>query len=188
MVQDPLARIRLAFHWKRSDKVKAQQEVDRRNEIEDGSGQEWLLKDFQDCVLKADPECSFEDGTQDFTLMVPFFCGQLNSCVIINDKWALQMAKFNIEKYYSVVGVFERLQESLFIFEKYIPKFFTGASNFEPEKVHPDPPPVSEEVREMIKDKLRSEYELYDFISQRLRQQMMFLTNSPVVTDNSDLK
>ncbi|CAG7820404.1 unnamed protein product, partial [Allacma fusca] len=37
MVQDPLARIRLAFHWKRSDKVKAQQEVDRRNEIEDGS-------------------------------------------------------------------------------------------------------------------------------------------------------
>jgi len=59
--------------------------------------------------------------------------GDLSQSVItsdrlINDKWAVQRAKFTIEKYYSVVGVYENLGQSLIAFEKYIPRFFQGAS------------------------------------------------------------
>ncbi len=45
-----------------------------------------------------------------------------------NGEWAMQKAKQNVEKYYSVVGVLEEMDVTLKVLEKYIPRFFTGAS------------------------------------------------------------
>ena len=47
---------------------------------------------------------------------------------IINDKWAIQRAKYTIEKFYSVVGIVERWNETLEVLEKYIPRFFRGVT------------------------------------------------------------
>ena len=47
---------------------------------------------------------------------------------LINDKWAIQRAKFTIEKYYSVVGVLEQWNETLTALEKFVPKFFRSSA------------------------------------------------------------
>ena len=40
---------------------------------------------------------------------------------------ALRIAKNNVEKYFAVVGVMERWQESLQLFEHYVPAYFKNA-------------------------------------------------------------
>lgn len=46
----------------------------------------------------------------------------------INDKWGAQMAKFNLERSFSVVGVLERMDQTLAVLENYVPKFFAGVT------------------------------------------------------------
>ncbi len=38
--------------------------------------------------------------------------------------FVLQMAKQNVENHYSVVGLTERLEDTLILFEAYLPRFF----------------------------------------------------------------
>lgn len=45
-----------------------------------------------------------------------------------NTVGALERAKYAVESQYAVVGVLEDLNTTLSVFEKYIPKFFKGAS------------------------------------------------------------
>ena len=48
---------------------------------------------------------------------------------MVNDEWALEQAKQNIERYYEVVGLVEMLAETIAVLEKRLPKFFSGASD-----------------------------------------------------------
>ena len=41
-------------------------------------------------------------------------------------EWALRKAKENVEKWYPVVGVIERLNQTLMVMEKMVPNFFGG--------------------------------------------------------------
>ena len=50
----------------------------------------------------------------------------------MNSPWALQQAKENVEKYYSVVGILEDLPLSLQVLEHLLPRFFAGASERQP--------------------------------------------------------
>lgn len=43
-------------------------------------------------------------------------------------KWALQRAKFIIEHEYSVVGILDKMNETLHVLEQYVPRFFTGST------------------------------------------------------------
>lgn len=45
-----------------------------------------------------------------------------------NTQGALDRAKYAVETQYAVVGVLEDLNTTLRVFEKYIPRFFEGAS------------------------------------------------------------
>lgn len=47
---------------------------------------------------------------------------------VVNDDWALEQAKQNIERYYEVVGLVEMLAETVAVLEKRLPQFFLGAS------------------------------------------------------------
>lgn len=42
---------------------------------------------------------------------------------------ALERAKYAVESQYAVVGVLEDLNTTLTVFEKYIPRFFSGVSD-----------------------------------------------------------
>ena len=54
---------------------------------------------------------------------------------MIKNKWALDKAKSNIEKWYPVVGVLEDLQTTFLVLENRIPKFFHGITKIYYEKL-----------------------------------------------------
>ena len=58
----------------------------------------------------------------------PYFCGQSDECMIVGSKLALDRAKANINRWFPVVAVLERMTQSLRVLEYFLPKFFSGAS------------------------------------------------------------
>lgn len=48
---------------------------------------------------------------------------------ILNDKWAIQRAKENVDKYFPVVGILEELNSTLAVLEAKIPMFFKGVQH-----------------------------------------------------------
>lgn len=94
---------------------------------------------------------------------------------------ALEKAKRAVETQYSVVGVLEDLNLTLSVFEKYIPRFFTGAQdiywnevkNFDKINKNIFKPPVNEEIKEIVRRNFTREIEFYQFCKQRLYKQYM---------------
>ncbi|KAJ8977464.1 hypothetical protein NQ317_014551 [Molorchus minor] len=87
------------------------------------------LKDlYTKCLLRPTNNCNFKNG-QSYDLIIPYFCGHDPRCMLLNNEWALQTAKINVEKYYPVVGVLEELNTTLEILENKIPYFFKGAQD-----------------------------------------------------------
>ena len=54
---------------------------------------------------------------------------------MIQNEWALENAKMNIEKWFPVIGVLEDLQTTFFVLENKIPQFFKGISKVYFEKL-----------------------------------------------------
>ena len=74
-----------------------------------------------------------------YNYQLSYFCGSYKQCVRAGDPSALQQAKLNLEKYYSVVGCTEDLEKSLNVFEAYLPRFFKGAPQLFKELSKTDP-------------------------------------------------
>ncbi|CAF0801162.1 unnamed protein product [Didymodactylos carnosus] len=72
----------------------------------------YLNDTFNDCVNKYQGQCFVPE--QGGSGLVPFFCGQDPQCEQMND-WSLQTAKYNINKYYTVVGLAEQLYKFFFV-------------------------------------------------------------------------
>ncbi len=53
-----------------------------------------------------------------------YFCGQGNECVRFGSSEALARAKVNVERLYPVVGVSDRMNETLRVMEKKLPNVF----------------------------------------------------------------
>ena len=49
-------------------------------------------------------------------------------CRRLGDRKALEQAKQNMERYYSVVGVLEELNQTLSVLEHLMPQFFDGVT------------------------------------------------------------
>ena len=115
-----------------------------------------------------------------------YFCGHHPSCSLLGSKTALQIAKDNVEQNFAVVGVLEHLTESLAVMEDRLPQFFSGLSeqykrqlerneivNKNLIKSHP----LSKEAKSVLRELLSNEYELYDYVKQKLFRQFKSLTN-----------
>ena len=87
------------------------------------------------------------------------------------------MAKSNVEKYYSVVGILENMDETLQVLESYVPAYFEGASKVYNEKMsnkvnkNVHKPNVSNEIKNLVKANMTLEFEFYNFCRQRLFRQ-----------------
>lgn len=109
-------------------------------------------------------------------MLVPFFCGQAVRCQILNDHWALQQAKSNIFTYYRAVGVLERINESLDMFQTKLPAFFDGALDaFYVESdsglranSNSDKSEVRDDIKELLRKNLTADFELYYFVNELL--------------------
>ena len=116
---------------------------------------------------------------------------------MIKHDWALENAKLNIEKWYPVIGTLEDLETTFFVLENKLPQFFKGISKIYFEELkgkvkiqnftNPDPELIffsephknrgrarrslPKEALDILRGKLSQEYELYQFIKQRLKSQ-----------------
>lgn len=107
------------------------------------------------------------------------------SCIFhfrpFNSQSALEKAKYTVENEYAVVGMLDELNTTLAVFEKYIPRFFAGATEVyynelkEYNKVNKNiyKPPVSEDVKNLIRQNFSREIEFYKFCKQRLHAQFL---------------
>ncbi|XP_046746616.1 heparan sulfate 2-O-sulfotransferase pipe-like isoform X2 [Diprion similis] len=160
----------------------------------------WLKKDFESCVLEGDRECRYlegeiHEGIGDHRRQTLFFCGHSDKCRPFNTVGALERAKLAVEKHYAVVGILEDINSTLTVLENYIPKFFRGATDVYWDEVNSFTkinrnffkPPVSEEVKDLVRKNFTREIEFYQFCRQRLYKQLraLRLTNLPNQIDNT---
>ncbi|XP_068210961.1 heparan sulfate 2-O-sulfotransferase pipe-like isoform X2 [Palaemon carinicauda] len=183
LVRDPVEKFISYFRFKRVDQQRVKMEMTWREREKPGASRTWYWKKLEECVLNDDPECSMKNGTEDFLSSIPFICGQHSYCLKHGEPYALQKAKFHAEYEYSVIGIAEDWNTTLGVLEQYLPTFFNGArqryfsSEFEKERmVNKNPKKykeVSEEVRKALKNRMALEYELYEFLKQRLHMQYL---------------
>ncbi|XP_008559332.1 heparan sulfate 2-O-sulfotransferase pipe [Microplitis demolitor] len=159
---------------------------------------EWLKKDFESCVLNGDRECryiegEYHEGIGDHRRQTLFFCGHSEKCMPFNTAGALERAKLSVEKHYAVVGVLEDVNTTLTVLENYIPQFFEGATelywdemnSFKKINRNSFKPPVSEEIKDMVRKNFTREIEFYQFCRQRLHRQLRALKLSATNDANS---
>jgi hypothetical protein len=88
------------------------------------------------------------------------------------DEADLEMAKNNLKNYFSVVGITERYDESLKVFQKKLGWEINGYSKA---NVTPNKPALAEipaEIIEIIKSKNEKDFELYQFANQLLDEEL----------------
>ncbi|KAL1498115.1 hypothetical protein ABEB36_008968 [Hypothenemus hampei] len=130
---------------------------------------------FIRCLLDAKRNCNFKNG-RPYDLTIPYFCGHDPRCMLLNDNWAFEKAKSNVEKYYQVVGVLEEMNITLQVLETKIPQFFSGVKStyqrnlLENYKNKKDPD-IPEEIEISLRKTLVKEMEFYYWIKNRLLSQ-----------------
>lgn len=146
-----------------------------------------FLKDFDTCVLEGnDPECTFAegdmtDGIGDHRRQMVWFCGHDKECRPFNTQGALERSIHSVETQYSVVGLLEDMKTTIAVLEKYIPRFFAGASEiyfndmveFREINKNKFKPPVSDEVKKLLRKNFTREYDFYEFCKKRLYTQFL---------------
>lgn len=118
MVREPVSRLVSQFHYLRSAR--------RWSKRARKPPSEWFLKSLDRCVEEKDPECLVGSGGQD--LQLTYFCGSKIECGDPRSKAALQLAMFNLEKRFAVVGVMEQFETSINMMEAILPRWFRGAT------------------------------------------------------------
>ena len=126
---------------------------------------------FDECVLGNHSECLEEQAFR----IIPYFCGQRDLC-LTPSRQALELAKHNVIKHYSVVGLQEDLLHTFALWEQTSPNIFANLTLFayrflrHPQKINvsKDKKPVSDEAKRRMSERLGYENEFYDFIQDRL--------------------
>ncbi|OQR74473.1 uronyl 2-sulfotransferase-like [Tropilaelaps mercedesae] len=174
VVRDPVERVVSDYYYRRA--------VARKNldSYPVTPSEYWLNKPIEECLRRGDAECRYITGYTQIGHMVPYFCGHYLRCAVVNDQWALERAKRNIELYYGVVGLVELLPETMSVLEHRLPLFFQGATEvFERiglQNANPDKPKVAFEAKLHLRLNLTNDLKLYNFIKERLLQQFYEIT------------
>ena len=157
--------------------------------LEHGQDPEKLKQNFNltQCLIRNQYYCRFQ-ATQ---LQICFFAGSGPPCshVKIEDgevNEVLQLAKYNVERHYAVVGLTERLNETLVLLEAYLPRFFRGISAIYKESdgiainVRPFEAAASQLEQNLIRDHpmIRMELDFYDFVKQRFDKQFAYISGA----------
>jgi len=123
----------------------------------------------------------------DYRSQISFFCGSTPDCLAFNSASACSRAKEIVEREFAVVGVLERLPDSLRAFSAFLPAFFEGISSvYEHQLRHngskartnenrKTKKPLSDDVRRQLESAFDQELDFYHFCLQRLESQVRSL-------------
>ncbi|KAK7076573.1 hypothetical protein SK128_018481, partial [Halocaridina rubra] len=172
VVRDPVERFISNFNW---NQRRASFRT-RRLKIWGVNPEEYYNLNLDECAAANHSLCTWTIYPYG-ELQLSFFCGQAPACSERNNSWALQRAKYHVEKYYSVVGLLEEPSYTYALLEAYIPSFFQDIKMIKPEKVainvagSSKKKPVSNETRMLLRNNLAGDYEFYNYCRQRLYSQ-----------------
>ena len=108
-------------------------------------------------------------------------------CNVFESEKAFQRAKENVEKHYAVVAVLEEMKKSLFVLEKFIPRFFRNTSAVYDQLMKEKTsginrvnkniykPKTPKELRKRLMANFTMEIEFYEFCKSRLHKQYLTL-------------
>jgi len=145
---------------------------------------------FEECVLAKWTECLYPPGATIHGAYSPyggshfsqiaFFCGHGPECDIFDSRKALEIAKYNVENYYSVVGILEKWQETLQVFESYLPAYFKDVRKVYKEYMNEKivnsnniKPKIPQYIKDRIAANFTMEIEFYEFCKQRFHKQLL---------------
>ena len=137
---------------------------------------------FDECVLGNHSECLEKQAFQ----IIPYFCGQRDLC-LTPSRQALELAKHNVIKHYSVVGLQEDLLHTFALMEQTSPQIFTDMTKFAYRLIQYSPKiksahqinGASDRAKQRMNKRLKLENEFYEFIKDRfLAMQVYFRTDT----------
>ncbi|CAH1267882.1 UST [Branchiostoma lanceolatum] len=172
LVRDPLEQRISDYYYMRFGRLGDNQTAQQRQRRTD----EERAQTFDECVFNNLWECN-ASGAKGF-LMTQFFCGQHSICMEPS-QMAVERAKENIRRHYAVVGVLEEFSSFLKVLEVVMPQFFRGAQDtwreiesqqMEHQKTAKKIPP-SGKARDIMRQRLHLDYQVYDFIKERFHMQ-----------------
>ena len=104
-------------------------------------------------------------------------------CDIFGSPKALEITKSNVERYYAVVGVLEKWQDTLKVLEHYVPLFFKDVRKVyktmlkeQPVNQNTHKPKTPLAIKERIKVNFTTEIEFFNFCKQRLQRQLLTIS------------
>jgi dermatan/chondrotin sulfate uronyl 2-O-sulfotransferase UST len=114
------------------------------------------------------------DETHDTGVIAPlrYFC-RITECRGGDEQELLQIAKQNVERYYTVVGITEDLESFFQLLEHYFPEMFRGAVDVyrttAPQNVDVNKAShaLTNATTDLLRKQLGHEYEFYEFVKQR---------------------
>ena len=130
-----------------------------------------IKRDLNECLTLDEPNCTL-DPNYLTEFQYTFFCGSAQECRTIGNRDGLQKAKFNAEKYYSVIGVLEELELSMKVMESYLPYYFQNITQSGAESKPSNHRTKLDLVNlNKVEKWLEGDIEFYQFAVQRLHNQ-----------------
>ena len=177
-IRDPLERFQSRYRFNREILPKMK---DRKLLAEARN----RSKNINQCVLDRHIECDYSGRLtrwhKQFQMdsQIPFLCGDSPVCRTMGHPEAVQATINNIETNYLVVGVLEMLEETVTVLECLMPDVMAGlVEAYRTSSVHKKSQHavmaaavMREEVKEVMRERLDPEYEVYNHVKERLTRQ-----------------
>ncbi|XP_072023798.1 uronyl 2-sulfotransferase-like [Amphiura filiformis] len=173
IIRDPLARMVSTYYFTRFGDGQLSDRM--LKELNARIPPEHFNMTFDECVLKELDECV---SPTKLSTQISYFCGIHPGCSEPS-QWSLEQAKKHIEEKYLLVGIIEDFESTIKVLERLAPDLFNGivAEYMNPTaddkttttKSHKGPLP-SKKVRAIMMTKLDLEYQLYNFVKNKLER------------------
>ena len=108
---------------------------------------------------------------------IPFFCGDSFKCLNLGHPEAPEITIQSIEKNFLVVGTLYQMDKSVAVMECLIPEYMTGLVDLKrrfmihKHSKHKNVVPLNSTARNIMKERLKNEYVVYDYVRERLERQ-----------------
>lgn len=174
LIRDPLKQALSSFDYLRYNYFHNRSSVTRKR-----FSTSFANMNMEECVHAGDPaRCVTTFNGVPST--ISYFCGQSPICYDVRKRTishaALSLAKSNIERFYTWVGILEYFDDSLELLEHNLPSIFHGITELYRTKIRRDRENVtptdyrssiSNTTRDVLIRLLKPEYELYGFVRKR---------------------
>ena len=135
------------------------------------------------CILSNHTECTYKGKlprVHSYFRMdsqIPFFCGDSHTCLTLGHPKAVETTIESIEKNFIVIGTLDQMDKTFAVMECLIPEYLAGLVDLKRRLMihkhskHKTVVPINSRAMEVMKERLKSEFMVYDYVRERLERQ-----------------